>query len=105
MSGGRQSMSGTNAQTAAALAAEKAASARASNLFAQPQTQGVSLSMLTRLVGTLSDSTLTSSEVVAELIIPETERLRCRYTDILPDDDGLLAPPQFFISHSWKVNG
>ncbi|GAX77087.1 hypothetical protein CEUSTIGMA_g4533.t1 [Chlamydomonas eustigma] len=104
MSGVRQSMSGAHQQTAASLAAEKAAALRAANVFAQPQTLGVSLSMLKRLVGTLSDNSLTSSEVVAELIIPETERLHCRYTDILPDNDGMLAPPQFYISHSWKGN-
>lgn len=69
------------------------------------QPLGVSLRVLRRLAEEVSerDPLWSSGEVVRHVILPHTQALRCRYTDMLPTNQPSLGPPQYFVSHSWKV--
>ncbi|KAG1674116.1 hypothetical protein FOA52_015745 [Chlamydomonas sp. UWO 241] len=81
----------------------------AATLCQPPCPLGVSFKVLRRLEAELGDARLTTGEVVAQLILPETFFGRGRYTDVLEETkseggSAPLGPPHFFVAHSWGGN-
>eukprot|EP00955_Chlamydomonas_euryale_P040396 351676-Chlamydomonas_euryale.AAC.1 len=71
-----------------------------------PQPNGVSFKLLRRMEADLDDAALTTGEVLTQLVLPETRQARCRYTDaiLVEEQTKQVAPPHFFVAHSWSGN-
>lgn len=59
----------------------------------------MTLRYLEEFVKTLADPTLTTADIVTEIVLPSTKKSRCRYVDILDPKD--VGPPKYFVSHRW----
>ncbi len=45
------------------------------------------------------DPSLSTADVVTEIVLPETQKSQCRFVDILDPTD--VGPPEYFVSHRW----